>query len=211
MNAPDLPSSRSNPFTTRHVRPGRLVPRDAAGEPLDLDALVTRARALGATALEGPHGAGKTNLLAALADRLAAVGLLADTIRIRTRRGGAVVLRAVLRAAPGATLCVDGWESLGRAAAAVIRRVAGFRGVGLIVTTHRAAGMPVLHRCGTTPALLARLVAELPDHGGLVGPADVAEAFAAPRGDVREALYDLYDRFERRSRVGEPCAGIDGG
>ena len=189
-----------NPFTTRHTRPGRLAPRDAHGEPLDLAALVARVRRLSCAAIVGPHGAGKTNLLVTLAGRLADAGLLAGTTRVRSWRDGGAVLRAALRAPPGSTLCVDGWETLGGAWAGAIPRLATWRGVGMLVTSHSSVGWPVLARCTTTPALLARLVADLPDHGGVIGPADVAEAFAARGGDVREALYDLYDRFERRTR-----------
>lgn len=189
-----------NPFTTRHTRPGRLVPRDAHGEPLDLGALVTEARRLRSASIVGPHGAGKTNLLANLAGGLADAGVLAGTVRVRSRRDGMSVLRATLLAARGAILCIDGWEALGGAWAGAIRRLSRWRDVGLLVTCHSAVGWPVLVRCSTTPTLLARLVADLPDHGGLLTATDVAEAFTACRGDVREALYDLYDRFERRAR-----------
>lgn len=189
---------RGNPFATRHTRPGRLVPRDATGDPLNLAALVARARRLGAAAIEGPHGAGKTNLLAALAAELAVAGLHAGTLRPRSRRDGAAVLQAVRWARPGTTLCVDSWEALGGGRAVIIRWVARRRGIGLLVTSHRPAGMPVLLRCTTTADLLARLVADLPDHGGCIDRGDVAAAFVVRRGDLREALYDLYDRFERR-------------
>lgn len=189
-----------NPFATRHTRPGCLAPRNPAGEALDVAALATHARHLRAAAIVGPHGAGKTNLMHALARHLGGTGLLGGTIRVRSRRDGIAVLRAVLRARPRTTVCVDGWEPLGRAGALSVRWLAAVRRVGLVVTCHRSAGMPTLVRCATTPALLARLVADLPGHGGLIGATDVHEAFAARRGDVREALYDLYDRFERRAR-----------
>lgn len=191
-----------NPFATRHTRPGCLVPRDPAGEPLDVVALAARARRLRTAAIEGPHGAGKTNLLHALARHLAGADLLGGTVRVRSRRDGLAVVRAALRARPGTTVCVDGWEALGRAGAVVVRRLAACRRVGLVVTCHRSAGLPALVRCTTTPALLARLVADLPGHGGLIDASDVREAFAARCGNVREALYDLYDRFERRARGG---------
>jgi len=193
-------TSRRNPFATRHTRPGSVVPRDARGEPLDVAALATRARALGIAAVVGPHGSGKSNLLAALGRDLAAAGSPVEALRVRSHRDGLRLLRSVQRASPGSTLCVDGWEALGRIWASLVRWLAVRRGVGLVVTCHRALGLPTLVRCDTTPALLARLVADLPDHGGLIGPADIATAFAARQGDVREALYDLYDRFERRVR-----------
>lgn len=189
-----------NPFATRHTRPGRLVPRDAAGVPLDLEALAARALTLGVAAIEGPHGAGKTNLLAALARRLGADGRPVEAIRVRSARDALQVLGCIRRSRRGGTVCVDGWEALGRPGAALVRWSAARRHVGLIVTCHRALGLPTLVRCTTTPALLARLVADLPEHEGLIRDSDITAAFAARRGDVREALYDLYDRFERRAR-----------
>lgn len=201
MTGTHATAGRGNPFTTRHTRPGRLVPRDADGAPLDLDALVARARALRAVAIVGPHGAGKTNLLTALAGRLAAAGHLAGLVRARSRPDAALVLRAVREAPPDSTLCIDGWEAVGAVRGMLIRRWARCRRVGLIVTSHRPTGMPVVVRCATTAALLARLVAELPGHGGVIAKVDVEQAFRAHRGDIREALYDLYDRFERRIRT----------
>jgi hypothetical protein len=66
------------------------------------------------------------------------------------------------------------------------------------VTSHQPAGLPVLWRCETTPDLLRAIIARLPDHGGLVDDADIAAAFHRHGGNLRESLYDLYDRVERR-------------
>jgi hypothetical protein len=60
--------------------------------------------------------------------------------------------------------------------------------------------LPRLLECRTSPGLLATLVARLPESGDVIGTADVDEAFSRHSGNVRDALYDLYDRFERRSR-----------
>jgi len=200
MTPPMAATRRRNPFATRHTSPGTLRPRDQHGEPLDIAALAARARSLPVAALVGPHGAGKSNLLRAVARHLAAEGRLAATVRVRSPGDGWGVVQAV-RAAPRATtLCVDGWEALGGVWPAIARWVAWRRRVGLLVTCHRATGVPELVRCTTTPALLRRLVDDLPDHGGLITDADIAAAFTTRQGDVREALYDLYDRFERRSR-----------
>ncbi|MFM7107909.1 MAG: hypothetical protein ACKOZU_04820 [Planctomycetaceae bacterium] len=190
-----------NPFATRHTAPGRLAPRNARGDPLDLAALLVRLRAAGRAAIEGPHGAGKTNLLRALADRLVDDRDLAGLVRPRSPADGPGVLRAVRGAPPGTTLCIDSWEALGRTWAVAVRWTAWRRGVGLLVTSHRPTGMTMLVRCETSPDLLARLVEDLPPHGGLIDGADVERAFRRHRGDVREALYDLYDRFERRARA----------
>ncbi len=194
------PVGRHNPFATRFTRPGAVPPLDSLGLPLDVAALARRARCLGVSAIEGMHGAGKSTLLAALASTLADSGLLAGRIRSRSRRDGPIVARAVFRSRPGTMLCVDGWETLGVLQGALVSHVARYRGVGLIVTVHRPGRMATLVHCTTSPALLGRIVADLPDHGGLIAAEDVVDAYAAHGGNLREALYDLYDRFERRCR-----------
>jgi hypothetical protein len=47
---------------------------------------------------------------------------------------------------------------------------------------------------------LTAIVARLPANAGLITPADLADAFARHRGNLRDALADLYDRFEHRAR-----------
>ena len=60
--------------------------------------------------------------------------------------------------------------------------------------------LPILVRAeGTLPVLVA-LVNGVPDHGGLIAAADIAEAHRRHGGNLRESLYDLYDRFQARCR-----------
>jgi hypothetical protein len=165
-----------NPFATRYTRPGSLPPLDQHGCPLDLAALIARLDGLEAAALEAPHGHGKSTLLLALAAALDAVGRPTTIVRVR------------------------GWKDAWAACCAVVtapRRTAVLRRT-LLVTSHQPAGLPVLWRCETTPDLLRAIIARLPDHGGLVDDADIAEAFHCHGGNLRESLYDLYDRVERR-------------
>jgi len=191
----------ANPFATRFTRPGRLMIRGADGEPLDAGALVDRLSLLGGNAaIEGPHGSGKTTLLLAIAAALESRRRLAGLLRLRCRRDtrrAAALLRA---APPGAVLCIDSWEQAGRWTVATLPRAACRRAVGLVVTSHRATGLPELHRCGTSATLLARLVADLPAHDGVITAADIGAAHATHGGDLRAAFFDLYDRFEARIR-----------
>lgn len=190
---------RSNPFSTRYTRPGRLTPLDAAGLPLDLDGLVDRLVAVGGrAAIEGPHGSGKTTLLTALAARIEAAGGRARFVRVR----GSADVGSIVQAIGGpttTTVCVDGWERLPWPVATLVRWRSACLGGSLIVTAHRATGLPLLHRCRTSEVVLAEIVRQLPDHGGRVTEQDLAAAFARHAGNLREALYDLYDRYERRS------------
>lgn len=190
-----------NPFATRFTRPGRLSIRDRDGTPLDPATLVDALDHLGgAAAVEGPHGSGKTTLLLAVADALGARRRLAGLLRLHGRSDATRALAALRTAVPGSVLCIDSWERAGRWTAAAIRRSGRRMAVGLLVTSHRPTGLPLLHRCGTSANLLARLVDDLPSHRGCITPADIGAAHARHAGDLRAALFDLYDRFEHRIR-----------
>jgi energy-coupling factor transporter ATP-binding protein EcfA2 len=208
--------SIGNPFATRHTRPGRIEPLDGHGHPRDVAALLDRLAALGGrAAIRGPHGSGKTTLLEHVSRALEARGTAVEPVRLRAWRDGAAVaagdlfaaFRAILRSCAGKTVCIDGWEQLGPAAVAA-SALARLRGCGLVVTTHRATRLPLLAACDTSPAVLAGIVCRLPGYaswGGLViRDADLEAAFSRHGGDIRESLYELYDRFEERRR---PAAG----
>lgn len=185
----------SNPFATRFTRPGRLTPLGEDGQPLDLDALLLRLAGLGGRgAIEGPHGSGKTTLLTALAARIADQGGDVRLVRVRTASDAI----GLVRGPRTGMLCIDGWERIPWPVARAVRWWTSRRGSGLIVTAHRPTGLPLLHRSRPTVVVLTRIVERLPDHGGRIGTADIAAAFSRHVGDLREALYDLYDRFERR-------------
>lgn len=200
MTAITAPNMIVNPFATRFTRPGRLVPLDATGRPLDVGVVVESLRAAGGrAAIVGPHGTGKTTLLLALADRLAAAGRLAGVVRVRSWLDAAGLWRRIIVTRHGATLCVDGWEQLGPLAW-ITAALARGRGCGLVVTSHREPGLPILVRSEGSLPLLAALVASVPSHGDLIRDADVADAHRRHGGNLRESLYDLYDRFESRCR-----------
>lgn len=202
MNAPTPNSAvRSNPFATRFTRPGVVAPLDVDGVPLDLDALLDRLATLGGSgSIEGLHGRGKTTALLALAARAAFRGLAVHVCRVRSMRDLAMVCRSLCRLPAGGTLFIDGWESLGGVCCGLIRMLATVRARRLVVTSHRPSGLPLLLACRTSRRLLAGILARLPDPDGAIDDRDVGEAFLRHDGNLREALYDLYDRFERRVR-----------
>jgi Cdc6-like AAA superfamily ATPase len=198
-----------NPFSTRHVRPGRIAPLDGRGEPLDLEALLERLEKLGGSAaIRGPHGSGKTTLLEHLSAALQDRGIPVVRVRLRTVGDTATVFRAILHSPPGAFVCIDSWDCLGRMPAAVVRLLARVRRCGLIVTTHKTTSLPLLARRDTTPELLAAIVRRLPGCDRVetvrIGPQEIDAAFTRSQGNLREALYELYDRFERLKRLDAP-------
>jgi hypothetical protein len=190
----------ANPFTTRHTRPGMIPPLDPAGRPLDVASVLAEIRRQGAAGIEGPHGTGKTTLLAALAADAAAGGRLAEVWRLDRRADAWTVVRALLRAPAGSLVCLDGWEAIGGLGSRLVRFVARRRGVALVVTSHRPTGLPLVIRTAGSLPLLEAIVGRLPAAGGLIDRADLVAACQAQAGNLREALLDLYDRFETRAR-----------
>lgn len=194
-----------NPFATRYTQPGVIQPLDQHGTPLDIATLATRLDAVTAAAIEGPHGHGKSTLLFAIAATLTAAGRPVRIVRIRDWRDACTACNAVILAPRDTAVFVDGWERLGPLAGP-LRLVAQARRRMLLVTSHRAAGLPVLWKCATTPDLLRAVVARLPAHGGRIDDTDIAAAFARHEGNLRESLSELYDTIERRRRM--PTAAL---
>ncbi|QDU23404.1 P-loop NTPase family protein [Urbifossiella limnaea] len=185
---------RVNPFSTRFVEPGAIPYRLPGGA--ELDALVTRFEAAGSwSEVVGPHGSGKSTLLASLLPRLTAW-----TVR-RVRLGTAErSLPPELWPLPGPRplLVIDGFEQLGWLGQRRVTRECRRAGAGLLVTTHRPAGLPPLHRTDVTPEALEWVLARLlpADGRGVLEGYDAAARLCAHRGSLREVLFELYDRWE---------------
>ena len=199
----------TNPFSTRHVRPGSIVPLDGLGRPVDLPLLVARFRSAGGVgAIVGPHGSGKSTLLLRLAAEIEAGGMRVTRVRVRGPGDVGRMVVAIHAAGRSGVVCIDGWERLPAPLRSLVRTLAWMADRGLVVTMHARDSMPELVTCGTTPGLLAAIVDRLPGsadwYGDLIRAEDVRTAFDRRRGDIREALFDLYDVFERRARGDVP-------
>ena len=191
----------SNPFSTRHTRPGSILSRDPTGMPIDVASLLDRFDALGGSAaIVGPHGSGKSTLLMHLAAALTQRGESVQRVRLHSWVDAPTVWMAIRRARPGDIVCIDSWECSGHLVGSLLRAGARMTRRRLLVTSHRGVGFPELVRCTTSPALLRTIVAGLPGHGfwfgKLVHQADIDQAFVNHGGNLRESLYELYDRFE---------------
>ncbi len=190
-----------NPFTTRMTAPGRLPPLDAAGSPVDLGRVLDALQP-GVSMIEGPHGHGKTTLLRAVCAEADSRHRPFDFLAIRSISSALTTVTRVLFAGQHAVVAVDGWEELPAGFPILIRILARWKSVVVVATAHAPAGVPVVARCVATPAILAAIVGRLPDHHGLISQHDLDEVFVRHAGNLREALYDLYDRFERRAAAG---------
>jgi hypothetical protein len=181
--------ARDNPFAVQRVLAVRYRLAGITWEELLARLVALRFRA----ALVGPHGHGKTTLLEDLGERLATMGfrIRSATLHEGERRLGPRRSAALFRDPhPRDLLLVDGAEQLDRLAWWHLRR-RGRAAAGLIVTSHRPGLLPTLHECRTTSELFAAIAAEL---GGESALQAAAGLFVRHRGNLRDALRELYDR-----------------
>jgi hypothetical protein len=190
--------ARDNPFATDRVLAVRYRLAGTTWEEL----LARLARLRHRAALVGPEGAGKTTLLEDLAPRLAERGFRIHLVQLREgeRRLPAGDRALPRRFGPRDLVLLDGADALTRPAWLGLRlrtRPAG----GLVVTSHRPGLLPTLHRCTTSPELLAGIVRDLLGAGESAGtcpPELPAELFTRHGGNLRDALRELYDRWAAR-------------
>jgi hypothetical protein len=184
--------ARENPFESERVI--ATIRYEYAGGTID--SLVTRLAALGwHAAIVGPHGAGKTTLLEDLGGALEARGFRIVWIRLGTddpRVPRAWPKRAAALG-PRDIVCLDGAEQLS-AFGWLSFRWRARRAAGLIVTSHARGRLPLLVECTTTVDLLDRIVRRLTPAPAPGAPA-AAELFGRHRGNVRDALRELYDVY----------------
>jgi hypothetical protein len=186
-----------NPFCTRCIRPGAIPFLFPEGQ--DAKSLVERLdRNGGRGEIVGAHGTGKSTLLAALIPLIERAGQHVVLIELHDgqRRLPLGIDRDAWLRSP-TTVIVDGYEQLSRWRRFLLKRQCCRRGWGLIVTAHASVGLPELYRTTATPELAQKIVDQL--MAGQTSPftgAELAECLARHHGDLRETLFDLYDRYE---------------
>ena len=71
--------------------------------------------------------------------------------------------------------------------------------MGLLVTAHFSVGLPPIYETAPSAQLMERIVERLLEGDwSRIRREEVAQRLAAHHGNVREALFDLYDLYERR-------------
>jgi len=191
--------SPSNPFSSRNVRPGAIPFLFAADESLaQLAGRLQTARWWGE--IVGPHGSGKSALLASLTPQLAAAGRRSLHISLhdgqRNLRAFADDLSTIDRQS---VVIVDGYEQLSWLSRWRLKRLCRQKDCGLLVTSHTPVGLPRLYTMQPTLETAVRIVAGLVDlQRGPIQRADVERLLALRAGNLREVLFDLYDLYEER-------------
>ena len=196
-----IPSRHDNPFASCWTLPKNQAYQFHPGESADL--LIHRLENQGLWGqIFGPHGIGKSTLLTTLVDELICRGY---NLQLHPLRGIQCPHWIELPTSPTAKrqtiVIVDGYEQLRPWAAWWLQTQCRRKGMGLLITTHRPCSMPVLACLFPDLEVVQQLVAKLSQHTPTsVTRSVVQTSYAAHRGNVREILFDLYDRHERYRR-----------
>lgn len=197
--------ARDNPFAT--VRTERLSFRLPG---LTWEELLNRFDHLGRrAALVGSKGSGKTTLLGQIEARLRQRGF--ETVRLqltetRNRFPPGLLVDLAATMTSRHVVLLDGAEQLGYWRWLAFKRCFR-RATGLLVSAHRPGLLPTLLECRTSPALLAGLVEELLNGESRISDADADARFERHRGNLREALRELYDELSLEP-AGDPAAAV---
>ena len=196
---------RPNPFSTRRVRPGAIVYIFPAGD--NAGRMAERLKDAGWRGeIVGPHGSGKSALLATLIPAMRLLEMEPILIELHDGQRRLPIAPQRLSLQRGCSvLIVDGYEQLGRWARFRLGRFCRRQGIGLLITSHRPMGLPELHRTSPTEELARQIVDKLladercedAFFAGLGGE-EIKNAFARHGGDIREMLFELYDLYEQR-------------
>ena len=192
--------STSNPFATRFTRPGALAYLYPPGQSAE-SLLQTLQTSSWWGEIIGPHGSGKSSLLAELLPRISESRR--NVVQFSLHQGDRTlpVSKADVKAWNDQTqVVVDGYEQLSWWSK---RRLQGWvkaQKAGLLITAHQPMGLPPLFTTQPTLALAQQIVAQLLEcsQAQPLLDDDVAAAFAAHGANLREMLFFLYDVHQRR-------------
>jgi hypothetical protein len=195
------PSRHDNPFATCWTQPGTLAFRFNNNQTAEhlVDKLATQNWR---GAIIGPHGSGKSSLLEELKPTLIAAGRRIQAISLRNgQRHLPNHFLASCFGSSNSLVIVDGYEQLRWAARAHLLFRCRLASAGLLVTSHLPVRIQTLIRLSPDCQFVEQLVEDLcAEVSTTITRADIAASHACHGNNVREILFDLYDRHEQRRR-----------
>jgi hypothetical protein len=156
-------------------------------------------------AILGPHGSGKTTLLEALGRRLAQSGFPLKKLFLNREspRFEEPFLHDFFRNLREHDIILfDGADLMRRLEWRRFRQKSR-NARGLVITSHRARLLPVLLKCTTTLRLLDDVVGELAGADAEQLAPTTRALFLKHRGNLRDALRELYDIYASRDGFGD--------
>lgn len=196
-----------NPFSACFHQPGAVPYRFDQGE--SAQSMWRRFVANGRRGqIVGAHGTGKSTLLCALERACRAEG---ESVRVLTLHDGErwpvrLFVPAGHEGTGGrhgrCTLFLDGAEQLAPAAWRLLRGWTRLTGEGLLATAHGSVGLPLLRATAvdreTACWVVETMLSRNPEVPRLVAASAVEAALRGCDGNLREALFRLYDQYEER-------------
>jgi energy-coupling factor transporter ATP-binding protein EcfA2 len=198
----DLPPA-DNPFSSRRVRPGAIAYRFPPGQTAE--GIVGRLEQNGWRGqIVGPHGTGKSTLLAALLPLIQRRGIPTVLYQLHDRQRHLPGDPGQEELTAGTVVIVDVYEQLGLWSRIRLRGLCRRKRLGLLVTTHRPVALPLLYQTRSSPELAheiaSMLLAEEGQASQTISRDEVSRLFEKHRGNLREVLFGLYDWYELRQQ-----------
>lgn len=198
MSGQQPPQVRDNPFSTRYVRPGAITYLFPQGT--DADSLLRDLEQLQWSAVVvGPHGSGKSTLLATLISAIERTGKQVIHYELHDGQRQLPTIPPPPVDFAERVIVVDGYEQLSWCNRKRLEWRCQQKGWGLLVTSHAEGRLPILFRTSVDDSLAQQIVRSVlsPDDA-TIHEADVREALVSNGGNLREALFALYDLYELR-------------
>ncbi len=199
----------TNPFSTAFIRPGAIPYQFPENESLD-DLFHRFEVAEHRGEIIGPHGTGKSTLIAAFSDYLQKQRLTIYLVTLHDGQRRLPFSPNRLDQPEGTILVVDGFEQLSWWNRQILFRVCRQKKWGILVTAHTPTGLPTIFETAMSPALGMRVVLQLLDQRqrplaeSVVTPRQALRRLREHDGNLRETLFDLYDRWEAAQHEPQP-------
>ncbi len=202
MSAGEVPH---NPFATQYVRPGAIP--FVFGEGHSAEQVVARLQSQNWRGeIIGPHGSGKSTLLHALREPLRQAGreliwfeLKQGQHRLQAPSAEKSTVPTNTRWNKNTLVIVDGAEQLTWLRRKSLLARTQWRGAGLLWTTHRPLELRPVWETKTDLRLAETIVRRLvPDDDHRIAPEEIEVAFKASNQNLRETLFQLFDRYQRK-------------
>ena len=198
-NPSPVARNHGNPFSTRWTSPGAISYQFSESD--GLESLIERLiQANWYGQIIGPHGTGKSTLLASLIETFEGFGR--EVFRLQLHQGDRRL--PISRREPDnwnnrAIVVIDGYEQLGPVSRLWIGRACRRRSCGLLVTAHTDAGLPLVWETRVSAERAWSIVASLlGDEASSLWQADTQRLLAVHDGNLRDTLFALYDLYESR-------------
>lgn len=194
-----MPNPGSNPFSTRFIRPGAIPYRFGSGESSALLAQKLADQAWRGC-IQGPHGTGKSSLLLALEPEIVRLGKLPHHVTLGASSTGP--WWPSVPWSPDTLLIIDGYEQLSLIGRARLRWRCWQSSTGLLVTSHKPVGLPLLVQTEATWELAQELVTRLWDSADDLPWEAIESLWRQHPGNMREFLFGMYHLYQSRGKVG---------